>query len=66
MAKDTLNATAKAITALANAMERGDEKSLLKIDFYYEEFERAAKANYWSPARQLELACTYIKDNAQE
>src|SRR5260363_274598 len=77
MANDALNAAAEAMTALANAMGRGGEKSLMKIDFYQgdgtqypvtwiEEFERAAKANYWSPAHRLELACAYMKDNAQE
>src|SRR5260363_178565 len=77
MANDALNAAAEAMTALANAMGRGGEKSLMKIDFYQgdgtqypvtwiEEFERAAKANHWSPACQLELACAYMKDNAQE
>ncbi|CAG8810452.1 5135_t:CDS:1, partial [Gigaspora rosea] len=33
---------------------------------WVEEFERAAKANHWSPARQMELAAAYMKDNAQE
>src|SRR5260363_430741 len=77
MANEALNAAAEAMTALANAMGRGGEKSLMKIDFYrgdgtqdpvtwIEEFERAAKADHWSPARQLELACAYMKDNAQE
>ncbi|CAG8791074.1 2584_t:CDS:2 [Gigaspora margarita] len=47
-ANDVLNAAAEAMTTLANAIGSGDEKFLLKIDFY------------------CELACTYIKDNAQE
>ncbi|CAG8844779.1 5704_t:CDS:2, partial [Gigaspora margarita] len=42
-ANDALNAAAEAITALANAMGKG-------------EFEYTAKANHWSPACQLELA----------
>src|SRR5260363_343924 len=77
MAKDAMNAAAAAITALADAMGRGSKKSLIKIDFYrgdgtqdpvtwIEELERAAKANHWSPACQLELACAYMKDNTQE
>ncbi|CAG8790679.1 4431_t:CDS:1, partial [Gigaspora margarita] len=32
---EALNATAEAITALVQNIEKGDEKSLLKIDFYY-------------------------------
>jgi len=77
MTEDALTAAAEAMTTLANALGRGGEKSLLKIDFYrgdgtqdpvtwLEEFERAARANHWSSARQLELACAYMKDNAQE
>ena len=57
MAEDALTAAAEAMTTLANALGRGGEKSLLKIDFYrgdgtqdpvtwLEEFERAAKANH--------------------
>ena len=65
------------MAAVAAALGRGGEKSLIKIDFYrgdgtqdpitwIEEFDRAAKANHWSAARQLELAAAYMKDNAQE
>ena len=35
MDEDALTAAAEAMTALANAMGRGGEKSLLKIDFYH-------------------------------
>ena len=34
MADDALNTAAQAITAFANALERGSEKSLIKIDYY--------------------------------
>ena len=33
---------------------------------WLEEFDRAAKANHWTEAHQLELASAYMKDNAQE
>ncbi|CAG8671092.1 9644_t:CDS:2, partial [Paraglomus brasilianum] len=77
MGDQALQDAAQAINALAAALGQGGEKSLIKIDFYHgdgtqdpvtwvEEFERAAKANHWSPARQLELAAAYMKDNAQE
>ncbi|RIB14214.1 hypothetical protein C2G38_2195754 [Gigaspora rosea] len=67
MAEDALTAAAETMTTLTNALGQGGEKSLLKIDFYrgdgtqnpvtwLEELERAAKANHWSPARQLKLA----------
>ncbi|CAG8510121.1 38359_t:CDS:2 [Gigaspora margarita] len=39
------------MTAFANTIGKG-------------KFERAIKANHQSPACQLELACTYMKDNA--
>ncbi|CAG8799668.1 20945_t:CDS:2, partial [Gigaspora rosea] len=61
MAEEALNATAKTMTTFANALGRGSEKSLLKINFY-----RGNRTQNPSPARQLELACAYIKDNAQE
>ena len=77
MANQALNAAANAMTALANALGTGGKKSLIKIDFYrgdgtqdpitwLEEFKRAARANNWSPERQLALASAYMKDNAQE
>ncbi|CAG8843160.1 19126_t:CDS:1, partial [Gigaspora margarita] len=52
-----LNVAAEAMTALANAMRRNSEESLIKIDFYHtnrtqdpviwiEEFEQATKTNH--------------------
>ena len=57
MANQALTDAARAMTALAAALGRGDEKSLIKIDYYHgdrtqdpitwlEEFDQAAKANH--------------------
>ena len=72
-----LNNAATAITNLAAALGQGSEKALVKIEPYrgdgtqdpitwIEEFDRAAQVNRWNAERQLELACAYMKDNAQE
>ena len=63
------------MTDLANALNTGTEKNLIKVEFFkgdgtqdpelwYQEFKRAAAANKQSNKRKLELAPVYLKDIA--
>ena len=65
------------MTDLANALEQGTEKSLIRVEYFledgtqdpeqwFEEFWRAAAANKWSNTRKLELAPVYLKGVAQD
>ena len=60
------------MTDLANALEQGTEKSLIRVEYFlgdgtqdpeqwFEEFRRAAATNKWSNTRKLELASIYLK-----